>query len=116
MFTDDDLPSLAARGIGVLIGVLASLIMIAPEGTKNNAYRVLVSVTMGFIFAPVVSDLPGLGFLAGGGSDHALARGAASGFAIWSVLQVLARLLSNQGGWIERMLKEMARIRGGGRE
>lgn len=103
----------AARAIGVLIGVLASLIMIAPEGTKNNAYRVLISITMGFIFAPLVPDVPFMAWTDGDSIDHAMARGAACGFAIWSVLQAIARLLSARGGFVERTLREMARLRGG---
>ena len=93
--------------------MLASLIMIAPEGTKNNVFRVLISITMGFIFAPLVPQVAFMDWTAGDSIDHAMARGAACGFAIWSVLQAAARLLSIKGGWVERTLREMARLRGG---
>lgn len=110
---DEQAQRLLVRALGALLGVLASLIMVAPEGTKNALYRALVGVTMGFIFAPVAPNLPFMGFLSGDGIDYALARGALMGFSIWWVLEIIARVLSSND-WIVEVLREAARLRGKG--
>jgi len=103
----------AARSVGVLIGVLASLVLIAPEGTRNAFYRIVFSFLMGVIFAPIAANLPLMGWLAGDGNDHIAAQGAAVGFVIWSVLEAIARFMSARDT-LDRMLREMARLRGKG--
>lgn len=92
------------RFIGSLLGVLASLIMVAPDGTRNALYRVLIGVSMGVVFAPTVPNLPLMGFLAGSGTDLILARGTAAGFSSWFVLEAAARFLSSTD-WIVKVLQ-----------
>lgn len=111
---DDTTTKLLIRGLGVLIGVLASLIFIAPAATRNVFYRVAVSIAMGFIFAPVLPHVWGFNFLAGSNLELVMARGAAMGFSIWSILELIARLLSSTE-WLERLAKEIIRLRAGGR-
>ncbi|WP_040604382.1 DUF6107 family protein [Sagittula stellata] len=100
----------AVRVIGALVGVLASLIMVAPEGTRAALYRALVGVTMGVIFSPLADSLPFMGWMAGEDLDAVLARSALTGFVIWWVLEVIARLLSSND-WLVALLREMARMR-----
>ncbi|MGR3456087.1 DUF6107 family protein [Pseudooceanicola sp.] len=102
----------AIRGLGALIGVLASIILIAPDPTRNLAYRVMISLAMGFIFAPVLPHIPPFGFLGGAQLEFVMARGAAAGFGIWSVLEVIARLLSSTD-WLVRLAREVIRLRTG---
>lgn len=100
----------AIRVIGAFLGVVASIIIVAPEGTRNALFRVWVGITMGAIFAPVVPLIRWLGFFAGEEADLALARAAFAGFTIWFVLELTARLLSNQT-WIEKLLRELLRLK-----
>tara|TARA_R110002020_G_scaffold266238_10_gene481153 strand:- start:2116 stop:2463 length:348 start_codon:yes stop_codon:yes gene_type:complete len=106
---------LIVRAIGSAIGVIASMIVVAPAGTRNALYRGLVGAVMGFVFAPVAPHLWGLDFLAGENLDVVLARGAAMGFVIWWILELIARLLSSSE-WVDRLVKELARKRAGGGE
>lgn len=110
MIDEGNIANIGARALGAVLGVLASLIMVAPESTRGAFYRVLVGVTMGFIFAPVVPNLPLMGFLSGDTTDVALARSAAAGFSIWFVLEALARFMSSTD-WIVRTLKAMSELR-----
>lgn len=100
MFDDESSAKYALRFLGTLIGVLASLIIVAPEHTKAALSRVVVSISMGFIFAPTVPfwSLFGFvpfGFLEGQDSEMILARAAACGFCIWFILEFVARMLSS---------------------
>lgn len=103
------------RGIGALIGVIASLIIVAPAGTKNAMYRAWVGVSMGVIFAPVVPQLPWMAWLAGISVEHILARAAFAGFATWFALEFIARMLSSTD-WLVRLAQEILRLRSGGRD
>lgn len=103
----------AIRMLGAFLGVLASIIIVAPEGTQNALFRMWVGITMGAVMAPVVPGIWFLGFFAGDSPDLALARAAFAGFSIWFVLELTARLLS-ASVWTERLLRELIRIRGGG--
>ncbi|AUC55720.1 hypothetical protein CDO87_03380 [Sagittula sp. P11] len=96
--------------IGAMVGVMASLIMVAPEGTRNAVYRALVGITMGVIFAPLADSLPFMTWMGGDDLDAVLARSALTGFVIWWVLEVIARLLSSND-WLVSLLRETARLR-----
>lgn len=117
MLSDETYMKYAVRFIGTLIGVMASLIMVAPAHSKAMVNRVLVSITMGFIFAPAV-PLFGLfgvvpfAFLSGEGADMIMARAAACGFCVWFVLELIARMLSSTE-WLERLLKGILEARAG---
>lgn len=107
---DDYLLNYVLRIVGALAGVLSSLIMVAPEGTKNSLYRVLVGVTMGVIFSPVLDSIPFLQFLSGDDAEHVIARAAACGFSIWFILEATARFLSSTD-WIVGTAREIIRLR-----
>ena len=111
MLNDEALSTYALRIIGTFIGVLASVIMVAPEHTRAALGRVVVGVSMGFIFAPTVPLWGALGFhpfgfLAGSENEMILARSAASGFTIWFILELLARLLSSTD-WLEKLARSI---------
>jgi len=103
----------AIRLLGAVAGVIASVMMVAPEGTKNALYRVWVGVTMGVIFSPVVPKLPLMGWLAGMGTDAMLARAAFTAFVIWFLLEAIARLLSSNE-WLTRLARDF--LSRGGKE
>jgi len=111
MLTDDDTNKLIYRAFGALIGVMASMVMIAPEGTRNALYRVVVSVICGTIFAPVAGNI--FGFLDGPEWELVLARGTATGFSVWFILEAFARLFSTN--WIDRLIVERLRLKGDGK-
>lgn len=118
MFDNDNLSHGAVRLIGTAIGVLASLIMVAPTGTKAALYRVLIGLTMGYIFAPTMDQIWGLAFLSGDELDLVLARGAAAGFAVWFILEAVARFLSSTD-WLVKLLRQLVTSKnqiGGGDE
>lgn len=100
------------RALGALAGVIASLIMVAPVGTKNAFYRVWVGVTMGVIFAPIVHQIPGLGWLAGMTVEHVMARAA---FVSWSLLEFIARMLSSTD-WLVKLAQEILRLKAGNKK
>lgn len=106
---------LIVRVLGAFIGVIASLIMVAPKGTRAAFYRVLIGVSMGTIFAPVVGDIPMLGWLQGPELEHVMARAAFAGFTVWFCLEGVARVLSSTE-WLERLAREILRLGGKGRE
>jgi uncharacterized membrane protein len=115
MHDNEYLYGAAVRVIGAMVGVMASLIMVAPEGTRNALYRALVGVTMGVIFAPLADSLPMMAWMSGEDLDSILARSALTGFVIWWVLEVIARLLSSND-WLVSLLRETARLRRGPEE
>lgn len=100
MFDDENSARFALRLLGTLIGVLASMIMVAPEHTKAALSRAFVSLSMGFVFGPTVPlwgafGLHPFGFLTGQDSEMIIARAAACGFCIWFILEFAARMLSS---------------------
>ena len=94
------------RILGAVVGVLASMIIIAPEGTRNALYRLWVGVTMGVIFAPLLKSIS---FISGDEFDLILVRSAVMGFVIWSVLEATARFLS-QKDWLVKLAQEILRL------
>ena len=108
LFNDDTADKLATRALGAFIGVTASMIMVAPESTKNAFYRGVVGLVMGFIFAPTASQV--LWFLEGDTLEHVAARAAATGFGVWFILEGVARLLSSKTT-VTGLLKEFLRIK-----
>lgn len=104
---DAELHKVAYRTIGAGAGVIASLVMVAPEGTKNAVYRAMIGLVMGVIFAPTAQSL--VFFLRGEGWEFHLAASAASGFTVWFVLEGLARFLSRKDT-IQRLLEEVLRL------
>lgn len=115
MFDLDDLPHVIARGFGALLGVIASMMIVAPEGTKNAIFRLWVGFTMGFVFGPIMPQIAFLSWLGGEGVDHVMARAAAAGFTSWFALEILARLMSHNE-WLVRLSREVLRIRAGGQD
>lgn len=110
MLDDHGVSQWAARGLGALLGVIASMMIIAPEGTRNAFYRLWVGLTMGAVFSPV---LRGVSWLSGDDLDFVLARAALVGVVIWMVLEGLTRFLSNTD-WLVRLAQEVLRLRSGG--
>lgn len=109
MFNDDKISELALRFLGTLIGVLASVIMVAPDHTRAAFGRVMVGVSMGIIFAPTIPawgafGLNPLSFLTGPQGEMIMARSAACGFTIWFILEFVARMLSSTE-WLEKLAR-----------
>ncbi|MGR3599200.1 MAG: DUF6107 family protein [Heliomarina sp.] len=102
-----------ARALGAFLGVIASMIMVAPKGTKNAFYRLWIGIVMGAIFAPVVDDIWFLGGLGGDDFDHTLVRSAVAGFGVWFVLEFTARMMSSTD-WLVELAKEVLRLRANG--
>lgn len=115
MLDNDEITRLVVRFFGTMVGVLASLILVAPVASRNLGYRVAISLAMGFIFAPILPGIWGFGFLAGEHLEFVMARGAAMGFAIWSILEFWARMLSSTE-WLERLVREVIRLKVGGKD
>ncbi|WP_109468528.1 DUF6107 family protein [Albibacillus kandeliae] len=102
-----------ARALGAALGVIASMIMVAPAGTKNAFYRLWIGIVMGAIFSPVVDDIWFFGGLAGEDFDHTLARSAVAGFSVWFVLEFTARMISSTD-WLVELAKEVLRMNASG--
>jgi len=101
----------AAKFIGSVIGVLISMIMVAPKNTRNAIYRGVASVPAGVIFAP--SAQAAMWFLQGSSIEHHLAAGCFTGFTCWFILEATARFLSTEDT-LRRLLEEMVRLSGKG--
>lgn len=99
-----------ARLLGALLGVVATMMIIAPESTRNALYRMWVGITMGAIFSPILSNF---NWLSGVALDLVIARSAASGFIVWFILEGTARFLSNTD-WLVKFAQEILRLRNGG--
>lgn len=112
--TDPDNPASkwAMRVLGAFAGAMVSVIIVAPEGTRNALYRVWVGGIMGVIFTPVVPQIAWLSFFAGEAADLDLARAAFAGFSAWFALELFARLMSSTD-WVEKLLREVLRLRSG---
>ena len=102
----------AAKYLGAAIGVLLSMIFVAPASSRNALYRILFAPIAGVIFAPATQNL--FWFLAGGGIEHHLAAACAAGFTCWFVLEYVARMMSSRV-WLERVIEEILRLRGEGK-
>ncbi|MDR3414977.1 MAG: hypothetical protein P4L83_02225, partial [Nevskia sp.] len=63
--------------MGTIVGVLISMVMVAPRSWRNAIYRALCSVPAGFIFAPAMPRL--LWFLQGDDWDMRMAAACAAG-------------------------------------
>jgi len=81
-----------AKLLGSLAGVLISMAMIAPEGTRSAIYRCVLGTIAGVIFAPTAMRI--VPFLRGDAWDDWLAASAATGFAVWFILEIIARWLT----------------------
>ena len=98
-----------AKAAGAVCGVLISLVMVAPDGTKNAFYRLALGTVGGIIFAPITQNV--LPFFKGDGIEYHMAAGCITGFACWFILEATARLLASDK-WVTRVLEEILRIRG----
>lgn len=107
----EDKDAWLAKAVGSFCGVLISLVMIAPEGTKNALYRVVLGFVSGVIFSPTVMSL--FPWFRGDTIEHHLAAGTLAGFSVWFVLEGLARILSSRKT-LQRLIEEMLRIRNEG--
>lgn len=107
--TKMDLNIWAAKLFGSVIGVLISMVMVAPKNTANGLYRILLAPIAGVIFAPSLQGI--LWFLNGTAIEHHMAAACAAGFTCWFVLEFTARMLSSQDT-LQRLLEEVLRLRG----
>lgn len=101
--------------LGIVAGVIVSLIIVAPIGIKNAVHRIIVSLIAGFIFAAFVPDLPFLEQLRGDTLNHWMAQGFVVGSMVYFFLEVVLRLISSND-WLVEVAKEIIRIRGSKRE
>lgn len=106
-----DLNVLAAKFFGSVIGVLISMVMVAPRTTANGLYRILLAPVAGFIFAPSMQGL--VWFLQGSTLEHHMAAACAAGFTCWFILEFVARMLSKEDT-LRRLLEEVLRLSGKG--
>ena len=102
-----------AKAIGSFFGVTISLVMIAPEGTKNALFRIVLGTGGGIIFAPTTMSL--LPWFRGDNIESHLAAGCFAGFTCWFLLEGTARLLSSRKT-VARLLEELLRINGDKKE
>ena len=100
-----------ARLMGAFLGVLASMLMVAPEGTKNALYRSIGGLVLGFVFSPVIPNIYFMSWLGGDDFYMTLARATFSGLVVWFVLEFIARMLSSTE-WLEKLAKEILANRG----
>lgn len=101
----------AAKFFGSVVGVLISMVMVAPKGTANGLYRILLAPVAGVIFAPAVQGI--VWFMQGSTLEHHMAAAAAAGFSCWFVMEFIARMLSSDE-WLTRLLEEVLRLKGKG--
>lgn len=98
----------AAKFFGSVVGVLISMVMVAPKNTANGLYRILLAPIAGTIFAPGMQNV--LWFLQGASIEHHIAAACAAGFTCWFILEFTARTLSSKE-WLERLLEEVLRLK-----
>ena len=101
----------AAKLVGSVVGVLISMVMVAPKTTANGLYRILLAPVAGFIFAPAMQGM--VWFLQGSTLEHHMAAACAAGFSCWFVLEFTARILSSDE-WLTKLLEEVLRLKGKG--
>ncbi|SFV31417.1 hypothetical protein SAMN05216456_1334 [Devosia crocina] len=106
-----DLSIWAAKFFGAVVGVLISMVMVAPKSTANGLYRILLAPVAGVIFAPGVQGI--FWFLQGSTLEHYMAASCFAGFSAWFVLEFTARMLSSDE-WLTRLLEEVLRLKGKG--
>lgn len=100
---------LLAKAVGVFAGTLLSLIMVAPESTRNAFFRVVVGCVSGVIFTPITQQL--IPVFRGDTFEILVAASAATGFTCWFVLEFIARIMSSRNT-MARLLEEVLRLRG----
>lgn len=98
----------AAKFFGAVVGVLISMVMVAPKNTANGLYRILLAPIAGVIFAPGMQNV--LWFLQGSSLEHHMAAACAAGFTCWFILEFAARMLSSEE-WLHRLLEEVLRLK-----
>lgn len=104
-----DMTIWAAKFFGSVVGVLISMVMVAPKTTANGLYRILLAPIAGTIFAPGVQGM--IWFLDGSTLEHHMAAACAAGFMCWFVLEFIARMMSSDE-WLTRLLEEVLRLKG----
>ena len=108
-----DWQTLAAKFFGSAFGVLLSMLFVAPTNSRNALYRILFAPVAGVIFAPATQSM--VWFLQGDKMENHMAAGCATGFTCWFVLEYVARLMSTRQ-WLEKLLEEVLRLRGPGKD
>jgi len=98
------------RVFGSFMGVLASLVIVAPTSMKHAFYRGLVGVSMGTVFAPIIQNMSMLGWFHGESLEFVIARAALCGFVVYFILEITARLLSSEKV-ITALVDELIRLR-----
>lgn len=106
---DDKWLPFAAKVFGVACGTLLSLVLIAPESTRNALYRIFFGGLGGVIFMPITQRI--IPFFAGDQLEIIVAASAATGFVCWFVLEFVARVLSSRVT-LDRLFVELLRLRG----
>jgi hypothetical protein len=100
---------LVAKVFGVACGVLLSLVLVAPESTRNALYRIFFGGLGGIIFMPVTQRL--IPVFSGNETEIIIAASAATGFVCWFILELIARAMSSRVT-LDRLLAELLRLRG----
>lgn len=101
----------AAKFFGSAFGVLLSMLFVAPKNSRNAMYRILFAPIAGVIFAPATQGA--VWFLQGESLEIHVAAACAGGFTCWFILEFVARSMSSRE-WLEKLLEEILRLRGGG--
>lgn len=94
------------RMIGAAGGAFVALLVIWPRGWKEGVCRLVASIIIGTIFAPLVLDYAGWWDTA----DRNLAAGCAAGIIAWPAVGLVWRIL--QSDWLLSMLPGNGRAKG----
>ena len=100
---------LLAKAVGVFLGTLLSLVMVAPENTRNAIYRVVFGGIGGIIFTPITQAL--IPVFRGSSFEILVAASAATGFTCWFILEFIARIMSSKLT-MARLFQELMKLRG----
>lgn len=111
---DADVSRLIGRTGGVLIGVLVSLAIIAPKGTRNLVYRLAIGLVGGWVYAPAFKFVPWTPWLHGDHWEPVLMRGMASGLVTFFILEFIVRMVASRDT-LQRLAREMLRLSGDGK-
>ena len=87
----DHISAKAVAGIGGFIGGALFMVFLKPKNVWDAAIRSSVSTTTAIIGHPLLCEYMGWS----GNTDHVIASSAIIGFASWSVLSIVAKMLIN---------------------
>jgi hypothetical protein len=87
----DHLSAKAVASIGGLVGGALFMVFLKPKNVWDAAIRSSVSTSTAIIGHPILCDYLNWS----GNMDHVLAASAIIGFCSWSILSIVAKLLTN---------------------